>query len=136
MVIRREVFKAIGGFDERFEIAFNDVDLCIRVRHAGWRIVWTPASTMYHHESVSLGRHDSPERAAKFADEVQMMRDVWGAYLDNDPYYSPNLSLALGKIFTLAFPPRREVPWRAGPLSADPAAASPLGDRSPATIAY
>jgi hypothetical protein len=67
---------------------------------------------VYHDESASLGRHDSPQRAVKFAEEVQMMRDLWGSYLDNDPYYNPNLSLALGKTFTLAFPPRREMPWR------------------------
>jgi GT2 family glycosyltransferase len=109
MVIRREVFEGVGGFDERFEIAFNDVDLCIRIRHAGWRIIWTPASTVYHLESVSLGRHDSPERAANFAEEVQMMRNLWGSYLDNDPYYSPNLSLDPGKSFTLAFPPRKRL---------------------------
>jgi hypothetical protein len=113
MVIRREVFEAAGRFDERFEIAFNDVDLCIRVRQAGWRIIWTPASMVYHDESASLGRHDSPQRAAKFAEEVKMMRDLWGTYLDNDPYYNANLSLVLGKIFTLAWPPRREVPWLA-----------------------
>jgi GT2 family glycosyltransferase len=113
MVIRREVFDAIGGFEERFEIAFNDVDLCLRVRNAGWRIIWTPAAMLYHYESASLGRHDGPERAEKFAEEIQMMRDLWGRYLDHDPYYSPNLSRVLGKSFTLAFPPRRRVPWRA-----------------------
>jgi GT2 family glycosyltransferase len=109
MVIRKNVFDAMAGFDERFEIAFNDVDLCIRVRLAGWRIMWTPATMLYHLESVSVGRPDSPERAAKFAAEVQMMRNLWGSYLDNDPYYNPNLSLAWGKSFTLAFPPRKRL---------------------------
>jgi GT2 family glycosyltransferase len=112
MVIRREMLDAVGGFDERFEVAFNDVDLCIRVRQAGWRIMWTPAAMLYHHESASLGRHNSPERAEKFAEESRLMRDLWGTYLDNDPYYSPNLSLAPGEGFGLAFPPRLELPWR------------------------
>ena len=118
MVIRRDVFEAIGGFDERFEIAFNDVDLCLRVRHAGWRIMWTPSAMLYHYESASLGRHDGPERAAKFAEEVKLMRDLWEPLLDNDPFYNPNLSLNTGEIFSLAFPPRRKMPWRALPESA------------------
>jgi hypothetical protein len=107
MVIRKDVFDAIGGFDERFEIAFNDVDLCIRVRHAGWRVMWTPAAMLYHYEGASLGRHDSPARSEKFAEEERMMWDLWGTYLANDPYYNPNLSLAHGESFALAFPPRR-----------------------------
>ena len=102
MVIRREVFEAMAGFDERFEIAFNDVDLCIRMRQAGWRIIWTPAAMIYHYESASVGRHDSPERAEKFAQEVKMMRDSWGSSLDRDPFYNPNLSLA-GESFTWRF---------------------------------
>ena len=112
MVIRKEVFDAMGGFDERFEIAFNDVDLCIRLRQAGWRIMWTPAAMLYHYESASVGRHDSPERAEKFAEEARMMRDSWGSILDNDPFYNPNLSVKPGESYCLAFPPRRQLPWQ------------------------
>ncbi len=78
MVVRREVLDALGGFDEELEIAFNDVDFCIRAREAGWRILWTPCVEMYHHESASLGKHNSPQRHKKFADEVAMMRQRWG----------------------------------------------------------
>jgi GT2 family glycosyltransferase len=105
MVMRREVFDSINGFDERFAIAFNDVDLCIRVRQKGWRIIWTPAVEMYHHESASIGKHNAPQRQALFAHEVKLMRAMWGDVLDRDPFFNPNLSLAT-PYYTLAFPPR------------------------------
>jgi GT2 family glycosyltransferase len=104
IVIRRNLFEEIGGFDEELAIAFNDVDLCVRLRAAGWRIVWTPAVELYHYESTSVGRHDSPERAGQFAREVASMRGRWGPVLDADPFYNPNLSLS--REFHLAFPPR------------------------------
>jgi GT2 family glycosyltransferase len=105
MVMRREVFDSISGFDEKFAIAFNDVDLCIRVRQKGWRIIWTPAVEMYHHESASLGKHNAPQRQALFEHEVKLMRAIWGDVLDRDPFFNPNLSLAT-PYYTLAFPPR------------------------------
>ena len=58
MVMRSAVFRELGGFDETLVVAFNDVDLCIRVRAAGWRMIWTPAVELYHHESASVGRYE------------------------------------------------------------------------------
>ena len=63
MVVRKEAYLGIGGMDEAFAVAFNDVDFCIRLRAAGWRIIWTPVVELYHRESVSVGRHNAPERA-------------------------------------------------------------------------
>jgi GT2 family glycosyltransferase len=105
MVMRREAFEEAKGFNEEFAVAFNDVDLCIRIRRAGWRLIWTPRVEMYHHESASLGQHNSEERKIEFEREVALMREMWGPVLDSDPYYNPNLSLASNN-FTLAFPPR------------------------------
>lgn len=105
MVMRRSVFDELDGYDANFAIAFNDVDLCIRMRQAGWRIIWTPQVEMYHHESASLGRHDAPERKTTFEREVTLMRMKWAEALDNDPFYNPNLSLSSND-FALAFPPR------------------------------
>lgn len=105
MVMRREVFDSVGGFNEKFAVAFNDVDLCIRVRRLGWRILLTPTVEMYHHESASLGKHNAPQRQALFEEEVQLMRATWGDLLDADPFFNPNLSLAT-PYYTLAFPPR------------------------------
>jgi GT2 family glycosyltransferase len=105
VAVRREVFEDLNGFDERFAIAFNDVDFCIRLRQKGWRIIWTPEVEHYHLESQSVGRHDSDERAPVLQHEIRMMRDRWGAILASDPFYNPNLSLQDDKM-VLAFPPR------------------------------
>ncbi len=105
MLMRRDAFKALNGFNEELSVAFNDVDLCIRLRNAGWRIIWTPQVELVHHESASLGRHNSPERKALFAHEVKLMRQLWGGVLDSDPFYNPNLSLMTTRC-TPAFPPR------------------------------
>ena len=105
MVLRREVFYEVGGFNENLAVAFNDVDLCIRIRKAGWRILWTPEVELYHHESVLIGKHNSPERAILFQAEVDYMRKLWGKTLDNDPFYNPNLSFDTPN-HDLAFPPR------------------------------
>jgi len=105
MVMRRRVFDAIGGFNETYAVAFNDVDLCIRIRQRGLRIVWTPSVEMYHHESASLGKHNAPQRKKLFQDEVKLMRGMWAPELDADPFFNPNLSLAT-PYYTLAFPPR------------------------------
>ena len=105
VVMRREAFDKVGAFDERLAVAFNDVDLCIRIGRAGYRMIWTPSVEMYHHESASLGKHNAPARQALFAAEVKLMRTLWGDLLDADPYFNPNLSL-VSPYYTLAFPPR------------------------------
>jgi hypothetical protein len=105
MVLRREVFDAVGRFNEDLAIAFNDVDLCIRIRESGWRILWTPEVELYHHESVSIGRHDSLERSSLFQSEVALMKKIWGGTLEKDPFYNPNLSFDT-PFHNLAFPPR------------------------------
>ena len=109
---RKEVFEEVGGFDESLAVAFNDVDLCIRVRDNGYWIVWTPYAELFHHESVSVGRHNSPERRTLFAHEVNTMKDRYGALLREDPFHNPNLSLEPGREFELAFPPRVSPPWQ------------------------
>jgi len=105
LVVRRQVFEAVGGFDESLAVAFNDVDFCLRVREAGYRNVWTPYAEMIHYESVSRGAEDNPEKQARFAAEVHLMQERWGSDLLNDPAYNPNLSLQ-HENFTFAWPPR------------------------------
>jgi len=106
MIVRREVFEAVGGFDETLPVAFNDVDLCIKIRLTGARIVWTPWVEMYHHESLTLGRHDSPARRDQFQHDIKTIRERWKDVLEADPCYNPNLSLARASAFALAWPPR------------------------------
>jgi hypothetical protein len=92
LLIRREVFDAVNGLDEDLIVAFNDVDLCLRVRAAGYRTLWTPFAELIHHESISRGRDLTPAEAKRFAGEFATMQRRWGADLLHDPYYSPHLT--------------------------------------------
>ena len=92
LVVRRDVFDAVGGLDEGLTVAFNDVDFCLKVRAAGYLNLWTPFAELIHHESVSRGRDFTPAKARRFADEYATMQRRWGAQLLNDPYYSPHLT--------------------------------------------
>jgi GT2 family glycosyltransferase len=87
------------------KVAFNDIDFCLRVRDLGYRNVWTPYAELYHHESLSRGSEDTPEKKARFAREVDYMKNKWGPTLLEDPYYNPNLTLD-DEDFSLAWGPR------------------------------
>ena len=94
-VLRREVFEAVGGFDEAcFAVNFNDVDLCLRVRTRGWVVVWTPFAELCHHESYTRGhpRPGTPEGTG-YGREVENFQRRHGAWIAHDPAYNPNLSL-------------------------------------------
>jgi GT2 family glycosyltransferase len=94
LMVRRRVFEEAGGFDERFTLAFNDVDLCIKIRRQGRLIVWTPYAELYHHESLTRGEDDTPEKRERFRSEVQLFVKKWYPLLEKgDPYYNPNLTL-------------------------------------------
>ena len=93
LFVRREIYDAQGGLDESLAVAFNDVDFCLRVREAGYHNVFTPFAELYHHESVSRGVEDNPEKQRRFALEIARMQERWGKTLVADPYYSPNLSM-------------------------------------------
>ena len=94
LAIKKTIFREVGGLDEeRLPVAFNDVDFCIRVMKAGYRNLWTPHARLTHHESLSRGREDSPEKIDRFRREVGVMRARWGDLLDKDPFYNPNLTL-------------------------------------------
>jgi O-antigen biosynthesis protein len=114
MLVRREAFIDVGGFDEALTVAFNDVDLCLRLRQAGWRIVWTPSAQLCHKESVSTGAHYVAERQTQWASEWNLVRSRWATELTKDPFYSPNLSLDPWELWEPAFPPRVSYPWRDG----------------------
>ncbi|QFR08615.1 family 2 glycosyl transferase [Burkholderia contaminans] len=114
LVMRRDVFRAVGGFDEdNLPVAFNDVDLCLRVREAGYRVLWTPYAVLHHYESYSRGDDQmSPEKRARFNREKNFMLSRWKTDLLNDPYYNQNLTLDR-EDFTIADFPRLYEPWRA-----------------------
>ena len=110
LAVRRDVFEEVGGLDEQLAVAFNDVDLCLRIRAAGYRNIWTPFAELIHHESASRGYEDNPEKRARFQREIHFMQNRWGDVLQTDPYYNPNLSMRLGD-YTLA-PPKHSKSFR------------------------
>lgn len=105
LMVRRKVYEDVGGLDPELQVAFNDVDFCLRIRAAGYRNLWTPFAELYHHESATRGYEDTPEKQARFESEVKFMQSRWGEILLKDPAYNPNLTLT-GTPFGLAVPPR------------------------------
>lgn len=94
VIIRSEVFEEAGGFDENLGVAFNDVDLCLKVREKGYLVVYTPYSELYHFESASRGYEDAPGNKERFEKEFKYIRGKWGRIIDKgDPYYNTNLTL-------------------------------------------
>lgn len=95
MMVSREAFTAVGGFEERLAVAFNDVDFCLRVREKGYLVVYDPYVELYHYESKTRGTEDTPEKVRRFQSEIEFMRSRWTRILiDGDPYYNKNFSLA------------------------------------------
>lgn len=93
LMIRRKVYLEAGGLEERLTTAFGDVDLGIRLLATGYRNVVLPQVALLHHESKTRGYEDTPAKQARFAGEIEYMRQTWGPFLDRDPYYNPNLTL-------------------------------------------
>lgn len=94
LMMSKKVYEEIGGLDENYAVAFNDVDLCMRIREKGYLIVFTPYCELYHYESKSRGLEDTPEKQKRFAGEVERFQKRWRKALDDgDPYYNPNLTL-------------------------------------------
>lgn len=84
-LMRRDVFDAVGGMNEDFAVNYNDVDFSMRVRQAGFRIVWTPHACWYHFEQRSGAHPIDPE-------EIHLIQELWNEQLERDPYYNPNLA--------------------------------------------
>ena len=106
MAVKKESFWKVGGFNEvSLPIAFNDIDLCLKLKATGFRNLWTPHAQLYHYESISRGSDYTEAQQLRFQQEVQFMKDKWGELLLRDPAYSPNLSLDFSD-FSLAWPPR------------------------------
>lgn len=97
MLTKKEVYEKVKGFEEKLAVAFNDIDLCLKVRKAGYLIVYDPEALLYHHESISRGKEDTLEKRNRFEGEVDYMAKKWKDVLEKgDEYYNPNLSLLSG----------------------------------------
>lgn len=94
LLVKTAVYDEMHGLDEQFAVAFNDVDFCLRVRDAGYRIAWTPYAELVHYESKSRGGDEKdPVKAARFAAEQQRLYTIHGKEnILDDPYYNPNLT--------------------------------------------
>lgn len=113
LFLRKQDYLALEGMDaQAFPVAFNDVDLCLKVRASGKAIIWTPHAILLHAESASRGHEDTPQKKARAQREVDQLRLKWGHMLAKDPAYHPSLNLdpqshAFGG---LAIPPRDLAP--------------------------
>ena len=86
-MVAKDKFLKVGGFDEDLPVAYNDVDLCLKLRSEGYVNVYTPFARLYHYESTTRGR----DKASRLKENAEYMRNKWGDYL-SDPYYNENFS--------------------------------------------
>jgi GT2 family glycosyltransferase len=108
LVVRKSVYEELGGLNEAdLQVAFNDVDFCIRALKAGYRNIWTPYAELYHHESATRGIDDTPAKRARARQEWRYMQSRWPYEMTYDPAYSPNLAIEF-EDFSLAWPPRAD----------------------------
>lgn len=95
IMIKKTVYEEVKGFDEEYAVAFNDVDLCLKIRQAGYLIVYDPYAELNHYESKSRGYEDTEEKIRRFNSEIALFQKRWKTFLkEGDPYYNPNLTLA------------------------------------------
>lgn len=92
LMCRKEVFESVGGFEDSLQVAFNDIDLCLKIKEAGYSNVWLPHVQLYHYESKSRGYEDNPEKLKRFQTEISYMQKHWASAIERDPHYSPNLT--------------------------------------------
>ncbi len=93
MMIPKAIYKQVNGFDEAYQVAYGDVDLCLKLRKLGYLVVWTPYAELYHFESKSRGPEDTPEKLERFINEIMLFNTKWADVAINcDPYYNPNLT--------------------------------------------
>jgi O-antigen biosynthesis protein len=111
LAMRRTVFDEVGGFDEKnLPVAFNDIDLCLKVGQRGYQIICTPQAELTHLESISRGSDLRPEAIERFKRDIAHMKRTWGRQIESDPHYGPNFHKVVVD-YSLAFPPSRQKTW-------------------------
>lgn len=114
MVTWKHLYEGLGGLNEvNLKVAFNDVDYCLKVQKAGYRVLWTPHAELFHHESASRGGDDSADKRKRTRGEADFMRKHWSGRMEHDPYYNPNLNYERLD-FSLSNIPRVVKPWTKG----------------------
>ena len=95
LMVRRNVFEEVNGFNNDFVLAYGDVDLCLRVREKGYLNLWTPYAKLHHYESKTRGSEDTLDNQTRFQKEEDKFKALWANVLQRgDPYYNPNLTLS------------------------------------------
>lgn len=98
LMTSRKIYNLVGGLSEEFKVAGNDIDFCLKVRDKGFLVVYNAYSEWYHYESKSRGYEDTPEKKARFENEIELFRKKWGEVVDaGDPYYNSNFEIELGE---------------------------------------
>lgn len=94
LMVSKSLFDQVGGLSEDLQVAFNDIDFCLKVRDQGKLVVYNPYAQLYHYESKSRGLEDTPEKLARFNKEIATLEQHWpDIFRRPDPYYNPNLTL-------------------------------------------
>ena len=94
MMAKRSVYEEVGYMDEKFAVAFNDIDFCLKIIQSGKLIIYNPFVELIHYESKSRGYDDTPEKKQRFQNEIDLFYQKWGDYKKKgDPYYNINLRL-------------------------------------------
>ena len=105
VLVRASAFREVGGFDEMaLKVAFNDIDLCLKLRAAGYKVIWSPDFVAEHHESLSRGDDERPMQENRFFDEIEVMKARYGSLLEKDPFYHRVFALGRQAFFDLREP--------------------------------
>ncbi len=108
LCVRKELYDSMQGLDDRFAVALNDVDFCLRLLKAGYVNIFNPYCELFHYESISRGLDDSGEKAKRYEDEASLFRNIWKEELERgDKYYNPNFSLDRSDFYILTDPMRK-----------------------------
>jgi GT2 family glycosyltransferase len=118
LLVSKDAFDEVGGFDPRLAVAYNDVDLCLRLREHGHRVVFVPLARLVHVEGASFGSHYHG-RVSEWNAERELFHARWGALMGADRFHNPNLADKPARPEKLAFPPRVSYPWRAAETASD-----------------
>ena len=94
LLVKKEIYESVGGLDEKdFKIAYNDIDLCLKIQKIGFRIAYTPYAKLYHYESKSRGYEDTLAKQKRHDQEKRILNKKWGKSLKLDFYHNPNFSI-------------------------------------------
>jgi GT2 family glycosyltransferase len=110
LVTWKHLYEKLGGLNEGLAVGFNDVDYCLRIQEAGYRVIFTPHAELFHHESATRGRDDHILNWRRNSREVKYIRSRWSDRIRHDPYYNINLSYRRPD-FSLSEAPRIKKPW-------------------------